>query len=172
MIVGSTTGIALAILVPVAIAGLIALVNALLAQVSAATSRRRESYASAVRTLVSWIEFPFRIRRRVDDEPETLAGLAERGHAIQEQLEYNRAWIVTESSRVASVYAAVLDQVNAVVGPAAREAWMSGPASVPSDMVLGPVMDRDRCMAALVELEAAIGRRFGWGRFWPWHGAP
>ncbi len=165
MIAMTTAVLAVSILVPVAIAGLIAIINALLAQVSQATNHRRESYASAVRTLVAWIEFPYRVRRRVDDEPGTLKDLADQGHTLQEQLEYNRAWIISESPRVAVVYSGVLERINSVVGPAVSDAWKNVPVSSSSGMVLGSVMDRNSCTDALVELEAAIAHRFGWRRF-------
>lgn len=168
MIAATTATIALSILVPVAVAGLIAIINILLAQVSEANRRRRESYASAVRTLVSWIEFPYRVRRRVDDLPTTLAALVNRGHRIQEQLEYNRAWIVAESPHVAKVYSAALDRINAVVGPAVSDSWKCAPVTLAAGMILGSVLDRAECTAALVELESAIGRRFGWRRLTLW----
>ena len=57
-----------------------------------AADRRRTRYAEIVQTLVAWVEFPYRIRRRVDDEPATLSALAALGHFLQEQLAGDQAW--------------------------------------------------------------------------------
>src|SRR4051812_7632402 len=59
----------------------------------ASATTRREGYAAAVQTLVSWWEYPYRIRRRTSDTAEILSKLAEHGHDLQEGLASHRAWI-------------------------------------------------------------------------------
>jgi len=41
-------------------------------QLSKAVDRRRDRLALVMANLIAWIEFPYRIRRRTSDKPETL----------------------------------------------------------------------------------------------------
>src|SRR5690349_14433320 len=84
------TMLALAVLGSSVVAGLI---GTLLGNTRANAAARRERYAQAVRTLVAWAEYPYRIRRRTSDDATALSALAERGHTLQEQLAESRAWI-------------------------------------------------------------------------------
>jgi len=154
----------------VVVAGITALVTAagtqFVTRLQASADRRRERYASAVQTLVAWVEFPYRVRRRVDDDPATLAALADLGHDLQERLAGDRAWIESENREVAARYAEVAARVRALVGPAVSEAWQSPPASTPDAMVLGqwgPGMQAD---GWLEELQRAISWRFRWSHRW------
>lgn len=63
-----------------------------LSRVSDASARRRDGYAEATKELLSWAEYPYRIKRRTDDTPSTLTLLADIGHQHQEALRYRQAW--------------------------------------------------------------------------------
>lgn len=146
----------------------IALVTAagtqLFARLRDAAERRRNRYAGVVQTLVAWVEFPYRIRRRVDDEPVTLAALAALGHQLQEQLAGDQAWVVAENRHVGRTYLEVRSAIGAEVGPAASEAWALPAASKPTDMVLGNWGPGKLAAEQVARLEECIAHRFGWRR--------
>lgn len=131
-------------------------------QWQAAADRKRERYSQAVQTLVAWVEFPYRVRRRVDDEPATLSKLADLGHGLQESLAGNRAWVEAENRRTARVYAAVAARLNAIVGPAISDAWGSAPISSAEEMVLGTWGPNELAVPLIEELQRAVSRRFRW----------
>ena len=107
-----------------------------IARVNEATDRRRNRYAEAVQTLVAWTEFPYRVRRRADNNPVTLTALVNRGHDLQERLAYHQAWIATEHRGLAHAYATTRATIDHDVGPCISDAWMNDPILAPSDMNL------------------------------------
>lgn len=129
-----------------------------------AAERRLNRYVEVVQTLVAWVEFSYRIRRRVDDDPATLAALAALGHKLQEQLAGDQAWVLAESRRVGATYLEVRRAISAVVGPAASEAWSLPAASRPGDMVLGDWGPGKSAAVQIARLEECISHRFGWRR--------
>jgi hypothetical protein len=148
----------------VALVGLAgAVLGALVSQWGAERQRRREAYAAAVRTLISWAEYPYRIRRRPDDEPETLTRVTELGHTLQEDVRYHQTWIAAENTQVGQLYREVSRRVIAVGREACRDAWRLPPVPTASAMNLNgwgpPSVD-----AHIVVLQAAISNRFGWRR--------
>ena len=149
------------VILPVVVAGLTAIVTLLVTKAGDATARRRDRYAEAVRTLVSWSELPYRVRRRTDDEPATLAGLAVRGHDLQEQLACHEAWIVADHPRLARSYARARATITAAVAPAIAEAWVCLPVTSAAEMNLGTWGPGATCQAAIVELQTDISSRFG-----------
>lgn len=136
----------------------------LLQRASEAADRRRERYASTVATMVAWVEFAYRVRRRTDDSPATLASLANRGHDLQEQLAGHQAWIATESSAAAEQYSKARVAIGPLVGAALREAWESPSIITPSGMNLGTWGPGAGCAPAIAAMEAVIATRFGWKR--------
>jgi hypothetical protein len=166
--IGALTATFYAIAIPVAIAVFSAIGTLIIGRLGDAASRRRDRYAQAVGTLVAWLEFPYRIRRRVDDEPATLSSLAVRGNDLQEQLASDEVWIVTESQQVAVVYREVRSAIGKAVNVAAKEAWNLPPAAKPSDMVLGPWGPNQSCKEHLERLQQSVQWRFGWRRLRLW----
>jgi hypothetical protein len=128
-----------------------------------ATNRRRDAYAAAVKTLVGWAEYPYRIRRRTSDDPNELARLVGIGHDLQEQLRCHQTWIATESHRVAGVYREALAAITAQVAPACNDAWASPPITTSADMNLGDWGPHDT-LPSILRLQSAIAGRFGWRR--------
>jgi hypothetical protein len=128
-----------------------------------ATNGRRDAYAAAVKTLVAWAEYPYRIRRRTSDDPAELARLVGIGHDLQEQLRCHQTWITTESPWVARVYREALAAVTAQVGPACNEAWASQPVTTSAEMNLGNWGPRD-VLPSILRLQGAVACRFGWRR--------
>jgi len=125
---------------------------------------RRERYAQAVRTIVAWIEYPYRIRRRTDDNPVTLAALAEHGHTLQEQLAETRAWVAAESDVVSQVLEDVLLRLRPIIGHACQQAWREDPITIAAKMNLGDFgpYGTTRSPDQLVNrVQIAISYRFG-----------
>ena len=164
MIIGNVSDFSYAVGVAVTIALATAVGTQIISRLSDAADRRRERYSVLVRTMVAWIEFPYRVRRRVDDDPMTLAGLAALGHDLQERLAGDEAWVLSENPRVGKIYAEVRRAINKEVGPAISDAWRLPPVSKPSEMVLGIWGPNAASAAYIQRLEASIGQRFGWRR--------
>lgn len=148
----------------VALVGLAgAVLGALVSQWGAERQRRRKAYAAAVRTLISWAEYPYRIRRRPDDEPETLTRLTDLGHTLQEDVRYHQTWIAAENAQVGHLYREVSSNVIATGRQACHDAWRLPPVRTASAMNLNgwgpPSVD-----AHIVVLQAAVSNRFGWRR--------
>jgi hypothetical protein len=168
--VGASTmaTVALTVIVPVVVAGLTAVATMFVTRASAAADRRRDRYASAVETLAAWLEFPYRVRRRTDDAPATLSKLADLGHELQERLACHQAWIATEHPELANTYAATIDALSALIGPALNEAWEMSPCAKASDMNLGSWGPAPASQRALADLQVQIENRFGARRFKAW----
>ena len=127
--------------------------------------RRRASYADAVQGLVAWAEYPYRIARRVDDEPETLKELAIHGRILQERLAFYGAWVSAESIRMGQLYCTVLALLKAVVGQGIQEAWKRPPVSSPSSMNIGSLgIDQVQVKSLTESISKASRTRFGWRR--------
>jgi len=157
------------IVVPVVVAALTAIATLIVTKAGDATDRRRERYAKAVQALVAWVEFPYRVRRRTSDDPETLAGLANVGHDLQESLACNEAWIATEYPKLARRYAQTRATVNAAVGPDLTEAWESPPVRKAAEMNLGPWGPARMCATPIAELQKQVESRFGLRRLAIWN---
>jgi hypothetical protein len=152
------------VFLPVTVAALTAIVTMWVTRAGDAANLRRDRYAQSVETLVAWIEFPYRIRRRTDDEPATLANLAAIGHHLQEKLALNQAWISTEHPEMATAYAKARLEVASFVGPALLEAWLTPPVSTAAGMNLGGWGPARDCDAIVSELQHQVIRRFGFQR--------
>jgi hypothetical protein len=157
----ATTTVTL-IAIPVFVAALTSVATMWVTRAGDAANQRRKEYAEAVRTLVAWIEFPYRIRRRCDDEAATLHELATIGHDLQERLALHKAWISAEHSGMALAYAKSVKEVSRVVSPALREAWSSPCITTPSAMNLGEWGPGRECGPIVEEFQALIALRFGW----------
>ncbi len=143
-----------------------AVLATVLSNMRAAADRRRDRYSAAIAHLVAWHEYPYRIRRRTNDEPATLAALADRGHQLQEAGACHRAWIAGDSQPLAQVYDAWLRKAQRNVAPAAEAAWSAGPVTRAEQMNVGPIGDGD-AHAASEALGTAVRYRFGLRRALP-----
>jgi hypothetical protein len=134
---------------------------AVLSRWGEATNRRRTSYAAAVETLVAWVEFPYRIRRRTSDKPEELARLAGIGHDLQERLRCHAVWIGAECHPVGEHYEAALVAMGQLVRPACTTAWQSPAIASAADMVIGDWGPGKECGVIINEFQRAVFWRFG-----------
>ena len=144
---------------------LVSLLTLVLTRVYESTDRRRDRYAQAVQTIAAWAEFPYRIRRRVNDDPSTLAELAKLGHDLQERMAYQRARFATDHPSLASAFDEARAQISDAVGPASREAWRSEPIVRATDMNLGGWGPARECETAILHLQAEIQRHSRMLRF-------
>ena len=132
----------------------------------ASAAARRDRYAGAVRVPVARIEYPYRIRRRTDDDPATLATLAATGHDLQERLAEVRAWIAAESRPISEVFDACLTELDQPFKQACQQPWSSPPVTGPGQMNLNGFGLGNR-QALISRMEQAIGYRFGPRRLMP-----
>ncbi len=143
-----------------------AIVTMIIAGLRASATTRRDSYACAVQTLVSWCEYPYRIRRRTSDDPDTLTKLADLGHDLQERLARQRAWIAAESRVISEAYNAAIARVAQQVKAACQDAWTQPPIEQPAQMNLGSFGPSDVGPVVLA-LECEVSYRFGLRRLLP-----
>lgn len=145
---------------------LTAILSRILDRSAAAAQARREGYVRAVRVLVARHEFPYRIRRRVSDEPAVLTELAKLGHDLQIDLAAARVWVASESPRLGKLYGSVIARIDASVGPACKAAWESDPVTESRKMNLegwGPSSSND----LITHFQNAVAWRFGLRRLVP-----
>src|SRR3954447_22288011 len=126
----------------------------------ASATTRREGYAAAVQAFVSWVEYPYRIRRRTSDEPAALTKLADVGHDLQECLARHRAWVAAESGALSGVFDKAVADLTGPVGEACKEAWNSPPVTRAADMNLSGFGPGD-VSGTIKTLECAVAYRFG-----------
>jgi hypothetical protein len=125
--------------------------------------RRRERYAELVAALVAWAELPFRVRRRVSDEPAVRAELAAQVHQLQERLVLGGAELAAECTWLSKRFDASLATIKFATAPFLAEAWQLSPIDSAEGMNLagwGPVGSEDIVRAWRSELRW----RFGWRR--------
>ncbi len=116
--------VALALLGSSVVAGLL---TSVLGNLRAAETVRRDGYAKAVRSLIARSEYPYRVRRRVSDDPEVLSALASRGHDLQEQLAACRTWVASEHRVLGTLFEKALADIDTTVKPATGDAWNQTP---------------------------------------------
>jgi hypothetical protein len=136
------------------------LLGAILTNNRANAAARRDRYAQVVRCLVAWAEYPYRIRRRTNDDPDTLAALADRGHTLQEQLAESRAWVAAESRAVSEVLDACVKEITTLTAPACVNAWNAPPITTAQGMVLGDFGPRG-IDQIVTRMQTAVTYRFG-----------
>lgn len=165
---GTSTG-ALTVALVLAVLGsgfLATIVTTIMTGLRSTSSARRNSYATAVEAVVAWCEYPYRIRRRTDDDPVTLAVLANLGHELQERLARHQAWISAENPAMKEAFDQVLNTVRGPVGRAAAEAWNTEPVQTAQAMNIKPFGPGD-LSCDINRLNVAVGYRFGVRRLMP-----
>ena len=111
------------------VAGLLGggLVSFLIQRRDADRRLRRDGYAEAVAALRAWYEYPFQIRRRTSDSPETLDRLVTLGHENQQRLVRALAWVAIDDRDAHRHCADAVDAVKRRVGDWAKKAWDASP---------------------------------------------
>jgi hypothetical protein len=107
-------------------------------------NRRRQSYAEAFAACTAYREFPYVVRRRRHDKPEDeRARISGQLADTLRTLQYFKAWIRTDSTRVAQTFEAMVEATRAKVGPQISAAWNAPAAQRDTDMNLGSRIDLD-----------------------------
>ena len=150
--------------------GVVAVVGALFAVLLTAyctamakrSAERSVRYSVMVATLTSWAEMPYRVRRRLSDDPAVAQPLMDRFHDLQEQLALDGAQLAAECPWLFKRHVLAVRTVRDAVRPFIVEAW-DGPAGGVDAMNLkgwGPT----GCTQAIEAFQAELRYRFGWRR--------
>ena len=145
-----------------AIAGLAAVFVYERGQRAAANDRKRETCGKAIADALAWMELPYRIRRRLDNDPETLRAMANRIHTTQESLLFYQSWLRVELPEAYDHYAQLVSALKATTRTAMQDAWETEPSAAAADMNIGELtIDRTLVDEALSRLTATIRQHFG-----------
>jgi hypothetical protein len=144
-----------------------ALFGAALGRWADARNRRRDQYADAMRLLVRWAEYPFRIRRRTSNDRDELRSLIDLGHDLQEQLQCHRTWIEAESRWMGEQYNHAIALIKMRSRDAIADAWRATPITTGTDLVLNgwgpePIDDVLRALNRGISFRFGLRRAVGW----------
>lgn len=137
----------------------------LLQQRAAALERKRKTAAEAIADALVWLELPYRIRRRLDDQPGTIAALSERIHDLQERLAFHDNWLRIELPRAHARYVALVHAVKDASMKAIQGAWQAPPLSAPGEMNIGS-LGLASVEQQVSEFAEEVRRRLSWWRVW------
>lgn len=143
-----------------------AVVTALAGQWAAVRQARRARYSDVVATLVARMELPYRIRRRTDDEPATLATIRDMFHTSQERVVVDQAWVAADSAKVLEAWKAVRDKLDPWVRDRAQEAWTHDPITGGAAMNLEPPLPPPDIDIELANLQSRIAGATRWWKPW------
>ena len=98
-------------------------------------ARRRQEFSKAFAACVAYEEFPYIVRRRRNDAPQTeRVRISSELSIIQRELAYYSAWLVTESSEVSQAYETLVANLREIAGAKIRESWLTPPINSDGDM--------------------------------------
>ena len=126
-----------------AVAAVAALLGHGLVRLKEARDRRRDEYSRAFAAAMRWTEFPYRIARRLSNEPAEVAPIVEAMHAVQEEIQFHLNWLRSVSDDMAEAYSQLVRSVKAESRPHIEASWRREPAIVPDGMILGDVFPVD-----------------------------
>jgi hypothetical protein len=146
--------------------GLIAALSAIgvyvLGQRAASRDRKRELCGKAIAHALAWMELPYRIRRRVDNNPDTLRTLADRIHELQESLLFYSSWLRVELPQAHDEYQSLVNAVKQATRASVRDAWCTNPSAESADMNIEELkVDRAAVDERVSRFTAIVRRRFG-----------
>jgi hypothetical protein len=95
-----------------------------------------QQFAQALSAVMVWKELGYRVLRRTDDRPETLADVAKQFHQAQQDLDWHCTWLRIEAPEVATTYEHLVQQVKSLAAPLIRQAWKNPPIQRSEDMNL------------------------------------
>lgn len=99
------------------------LIGQALVRLRESRDRRRDEYGRAYAAAMNWVEFPYRIARRVSDEPEVRAALVESMHRAQQDIYFHQGWLMTTSPAICKAYDALVVAIKEQTRPHINEAW-------------------------------------------------
>lgn len=104
----------------------VVILGATTANLRSRSDRRRETYASSLRTVVAWTEMLYRVRRRT---PESTGVLVDRFHQLQEELTFHQGLIGGESKYMARSYNRLVKQAKDSIFEGVKAAWAQEPGA-------------------------------------------
>ena len=124
----SGTQVALTIVTAVLAGAGTALLGLLYNSIQERRDRHREHFSRALQTVTQYEEFPFVVRRRrASDAEEERIRIATELQAVQADLTYHRAWLMTESGQVGAAYEELLRELRSKAGSEIHKAWLAAP---------------------------------------------
>ena len=137
----------------------------LLARRRTSVERKRTLCAEAIADALKWLELPYRIRRRPDNNPQTLAVLGDRINDLRERLQFHEKWLRIEIPESVASYQLLVEAVMAAARQEIEGAWTAPPAISASDMNIGQLsIVRDRVDAAVEDFSSEVIKALAWWR--------
>jgi hypothetical protein len=96
-----------------------------LVQLHDSRDRRRSEYGRAFAAAMTWLEFPYRIARRVSDSADVRGALVESMHKAQEEIYYHQGWLRTTSPEISARYDALVATIKEQTRSHIADAWDS-----------------------------------------------
>ncbi len=97
--------------------------------------RQRQEFSKAFTACVAYEEFPYVVRRRRNDAPQSeRVRISSELSIIQRELAYYSAWLATESSDISKAYEILVAMLREIAGVKIREAWLTPPIDSDSGM--------------------------------------
>jgi len=129
-------------------------------------ARKRVACAEAIADAIAWLELPYRVRRRQDNDKGTLDALAERFHKLHERLLFHENWLRIELPTAHPRYTSAVAAARAASVEAIRAAWAAEPVSSSEQMNVGNLgIDRSQVDTAVADFSAEVTKRL---RVIPW----
>lgn len=119
------------------IAAAAALVGQWFVRVKEARDRRRDEYSKAFAAAMQWLEFPYRIARRLSNDPAEVNPIVLAMHEAQQEIEFHSNWLRSVSDDIAEAYGCLVRAVKEGSRPYIEEAWRREPATIPDGMIIG-----------------------------------
>ena len=137
----------------------------LLGQRRTSVERKRTLCAEAIADALKWLELPYRIRRRPDDNPQTLIALGDRINDLRERLQFHEKWLRIEIPQSVASYRRLVEEVMAAARQEIEDAWIASPAKNASDMNIGQLsIIRDGVDAAVEDFSSEVVKALAWWR--------
>jgi len=106
-------------------AGLVALTGYLYNGLANRKDQARRNYADAISAVMDYKGLPFRIRRRMGDDPVTRTELLALASSLHERLDFHQAFVFLERPRVGVAYSNLVATVRREAGDYCDAAWRS-----------------------------------------------
>jgi hypothetical protein len=125
--------------------------------------RHRTVFEEAFAACVAYVEFPYAVHRRRNDDPAAeRIRISEQLRAVQERIDYSTAWMWAESRWVAMHYETLATATRNIFGPQIGAAWDRDP--ITKDSEIHATIDRGDHRIYVDEYLSAVRDHFS---FWP-----
>lgn len=99
--------------------------------------RRRTEYGKAFAAALGWAELPYRVARRLSNEPDACRPLIDALHDAQREILFHRGWLNTVSPDIADAYDTFVATIKQQTAPHLQSAWQREPTGPAAAAVLG-----------------------------------